>query len=203
MLQKWVNKKYLNDRELSKISSNFKKAKPYPNFSLDDFFNKNKLSELKKAILKEKFEKIGRDLFSLSHTKDLAYSKNPAINEFYNLISSKGFIGLIKKLTDEKLSGRIDMQSHIMGQGDYLLFHDDELEGRKTAYVVYLSALNAEDGGRLQLYDIKKPINPVKNITPKFNSFACFKVSRKSLHTVEEIMQGKNRLTIGGWFYGN
>ena len=95
------------------------------------------------------------------------------------------------------------MQSHIMVQGDYLLFHDDVVEGRSIAYIVYLTDLSPKDGGALRLYDIKKPLNPAKHIYPKFNTFACFKVSSKSLHDVEEIKSKKQRLTIGGWFYGN
>ena len=203
MLLEWINKKYLNERKISEINKLFLKSKPYPNFALADFFNENKLLKIKKAVLKEKFERIEKDLFSLSHTKDLISSRNKTINEFYKFLSSQEFIDLMKKLTSEKLSLKIDIQSHIMEQGDYLLFHDDKLEGRKIAYIVYLSKLGAKDGGRLQLYVIKNPIKPIKSIKPIFNSFACFKVSRKSLHTVEEIMSEKKRLTIGGWFYGN
>ena len=109
----------------------------------------------------------------------------------------------MEKLTNQKLSQKIDMQSHRMAQGDYLLFHDDVVEGRSTAYIAYLNDLRQEDGGALRLYGIKKPLNSVKQIHPKFNSFACFKVSGKSLHDVEEIKSKKQRLTIGGWFYGN
>ena len=240
MLKKWINKKYLNEKKIKNINKIFLKAKPYPNFVLNDFFNKKRLSSLKKEILKEKFEKVEKDLFSLSHTCDLISSDNIMIKEFYSLLFSKEFISLMEKLTNEKLSQKIDMseierrhtlaigyktsrrfpsmlkntpnnlvrsvfdmQSHGMAQGDYLLFHDDVVEGRSIAYIVYLADLSAEDGGALRLYDIKKPLNPIKKINPGFNTFACFKVSSKSMHDVEEVKSNKQRLTIGGWFYGN
>ena len=76
MLKEWLNPKYLNEKEINKIRSNFLKSKPYPNFALADFFNANKISKLKAEVLKEKYEKIEKDLFSLSHTKDLASSSN-------------------------------------------------------------------------------------------------------------------------------
>ena len=95
------------------------------------------------------------------------------------------------------------MQSHKMVQGDYLLFHDDVVEGRKIAYITYLSDLSEADGGALRLYNIKKPLRPIKKIYPRVNSFACFNVSEKSLHDVEEVKSKKQRLTIGGWFMGN
>ena len=202
MLKGWINAKYLDEKEIDKIRINFLKSKPYPNLALGNFFNENKLSRLKRELSKEKYEKIGKDLFSLSHTKDLISSDNAAIREFYALLSSNDFISLMEKLTGERLSEKIDMQSHSMVNGDYLLLHDDVVEGRGIAYIVYLSDLGEDDGGSLRMYDIKNPSSPVENIHPKFNSFACFKVSEKSLHDVEEVKSKKQRLTIGGWFYG-
>ena len=202
MLKGWINAKYLDEKEIDKIRINFLKSKPFPNLALGNFFNENKLSRLKRELSKEKYEKIGKDLFSLSHTKDLISSDNAAIREFYALLSSNDFISLMEKLTGERLSEKIDMQSHSMVNGDYLLLHDDVVEGRGIAYIVYLSDLGEDDGGSLRMYDIKNPSSPVENIHPKFNSFACFKVSEKSLHDVEEVKSKKQRLTIGGWFYG-
>ena len=126
MLHEWINKRYLNERNINKINRLFLKSKPYPNFVLNNFFNENKLSKVKKAVLKEKFGRIEKDLFSLSHTKDLA-SSSKHVNEFYKFLSSKEFIELMGQLTNENLSQKIDMQSHTMVQGNYLLFHDDEL----------------------------------------------------------------------------
>ena len=203
MLNQWINNKYLEEEEINRVRNNFLKSKPYSNFNLQNFFNKSKLAKLKNGALKEKYELVDKDLFTLSHTNDLITSKNPVIKEFYKLLSSKDFISLMEKITGENLSNKIDMQSHSMTHGHYLLFHDDVVDGRKIAYIVYLADFNANDGGALRLYDIKKPLNPLKKIYPKFNSFACFKVSSKSLHDVEEIKSKKQRLTIGGWFYGD
>src|SRR3989338_8461548 len=183
MLADWVNPKYLEEKEADKIAANFNKAEPYPNFSLPNFFDKNELMKLKNEVLKEKYELADRDLFTLSHTGDLISSDNPAIKEFYDLLSSNEFIHLMEKLTGERLSQKIDMQSHSMTAGDYLLFHDDVVEGRKIAYIAYLAKdFEEKDGGRLQLFDVKNSRNPIISIIPKFCSFAGFKVSEKSVH---------------------
>ena len=203
MLKGFVNRKYLSKVAVNKIRDGFKKSKPYPHFVLDGFFDEAMIKSIKNALIKEEYEKVEKDLFSLSHTKDLVSSKNSEVKKLHSLLCSKEFIILMEKLTGLKLANKIDMQSHKMVQGDYLLFHDDELEGRKIAYIVYLSDFKQSDGGKLRLYDIKKPINPVSEIMPKFNRFACFKVSKKSLHDVEEVKTSKQRLTIGGWVYGN
>ena len=202
MLNEWINPIYSDKKRINEIKNNFKASKPYPNFALSAFFNSSRLLKLRNEIIQEKFEKIEKDLFSLSHTKDLASSENKAIRDFHSFLSSKEFVLFMENLTGEKLSCRIDMQSHIMEQGDYLLFHDDVVEGRSIAYIIYLETLNTRDGGKLRLYDVKKPLHPVKEIVPTFNTFACFKVSSKSLHDVEEVKSKKQRLTIGGWFYG-
>lgn len=199
----WLNPNYLSNKEISKIRNNFLKSKPYLNFALNDFFNKNKLLNLRKEILKEKFQKQDKDLFSFSNTKELKFSNNMLVREFYDFLSSSEFLGLMSKLTNEKSLRHIDMHAHLFRQGDYLLFHDDVVEGRVIAYIIYLSDLNPNDGGALRLYDANRPLNPVKRINPKFNTFACFKVSSKSMHDVEEVRSEKQRLTIGGWFYGN
>ena len=203
ILSGWINEKYLNESNIKKINKNFLKSKPYPNYALKDFFNKNKLLRLKNEVQKEKFEKIEKDLFSLAHTGDLASSQDSFIKELYSLLSSKELASLMQKLTGQTLSSKIDMQSHLMVEGDYLLFHDDVVGGRKIAYIIYLESLKPSDGGSLRLYDIRNPLNPITRITPTFGTFACFKVSSKSLHDVEEIKSSKKRLTIGGWFYGN
>src|SRR3989344_8467267 len=121
MLKGWINAKYFDKRNIDKIRLIFRKSKPFPNFALERFFNENKLSRLKRELRKEKYEKIDKDLFSLSHTKDLISSYNKLIKEFYSLLSSKEFIHLMESLTGEKLSNKIDMQSHSMLNGDYLL----------------------------------------------------------------------------------
>ena len=135
MLKEWINPEYLNKKEINNVRINFLKSKPYPNFNLPNFFNKNKLTKLRNEILKEKYELVDKDLFTLSHTKDLVSSDSQVIKEFYKLLSSNEFISLMEKLTGEKLSEKIDMQSHSMIQGNYLLFHDDVIEGRKIAYI--------------------------------------------------------------------
>lgn len=202
-IRRWINEKYLNPKEAAKIRKRFEKSMPFANFMLPDFFRREGILKLRRELLRENFTAVDKDLFSFRHTKDLRYSKCEVINEFCSLFSSPGFIALMKSLTGKKLSGKIDMQSHKLLQGDYLLMHDDLTGRRSIAYIVYLSSLEVKDGGRLRLYEAKNPMHPAKFIQPKFNSFACFKVSNKSLHDVEEVKSAKERLTIGGWFYGN
>ena len=94
----------------------------------------------------------------------------------------------------------------IYSECDYLLCHDDELEGRKIAYVLNLSrGFTKRSGGALALLDHDahgKPRKVAKRITPRWNTLVLFTVSPVSHHTVEEVLEDRERLTIGGWFHG-
>lgn len=203
MLLDYINDKYLRENYIRKLHESFKAGKPFPNLVLSNFFNQAKLIQFKKAVVKEQFRREDVDLFSFSHTDELFASKNPRANGFYHFFSSPEFFNLVGKITTDGNFKMADMHAHLYGNGDYLLYHDDVVEGRKVAYILNLSqGFTRKDGGALQLVDIKKPEKPVHIIVPRFNTFVLFEVSRKSLHSVEEVKSDKKRLSIGGWFYG-
>lgn len=71
---------------------------------------------------------------------------------------------------------------------DFLLCHDDELESRRIAFILYLSKdWKREYGGNLDLFSATKDVHPdkvVKSLVPEFNKFAFFEVDAKSFHQV-------------------
>ena len=89
-----------------------------------------------------------------------------------------------------------------------LLCHDDELEGRRIAFILYLSeeSWTEEDGGLLELFTTDKDGNPgvvEQRLVPNTNSLVMFEVSPVSFHAVSEVMSAsKTRLSVGGWFRG-
>ncbi|XP_041379271.1 LOW QUALITY PROTEIN: prolyl 3-hydroxylase OGFOD1-like [Gigantopelta aegis] len=119
-----------------------------------------------------------------------------------------------EKLTGIDLSECIDMTCSKYEYADTLLCHDDELEGRRVAFIYYLTdpTWSHEDGGRhidlmtLDLYntdDHGQPSDIAQSIIPQWNSFAFFEVNPVSFHQVSEILSAdKVRLSINGWFHG-
>ena len=72
---------------------------------------------------------------------------------------------------------------------DVLLCHDDELEGRRVAYILYLvdEDWNSEDGGGLDLFNVDSNGQPDKitaTVQPEWNSLAFFAVTPTSFHQV-------------------
>lgn len=72
---------------------------------------------------------------------------------------------------------------------DVLLCHDDELDGRRIAYILYLvdEDWSSSDGGNLDLFDVDENNQPrcvAASVTPAWNSFGFFAVTTKSFHQV-------------------
>ncbi|XP_035754624.1 prolyl 3-hydroxylase OGFOD1 isoform X2 [Egretta garzetta] len=90
---------------------------------------------------------------------------------------------------------------------DVLLCHDDELEGRRIAFILYLvPPWEKSDGGTLDLYSADEHFRPqqiVKSLVPSWNTLVFFEVSPVSFHQVSEVLsEEKCRLSVSGWFHG-
>ena len=192
---KWISPKYLKGAKSIE--------KPFLHFVLKDFFVKNKIEAVRKALLQHNFEQKNADLFSFQQTQEIKQTDDLILQEFYKFFGSGEFRDYVGRLTKTKLKS-IDMSGFIYSSGDYLLPHDDRLETRKVAYVVNLSKdFTKKDGGALDLFTTKKnhPQKIAKSYTPAFNTLFLFKVTRKSFHQVNEVLSNKKRLTLTGWFH--
>jgi len=203
MITNWINKKVISDAESMK--KKFIEGKPFAHLQIKNFLNADKLEKLSKAIKKESFEEKDSDLFSFKQTQDLHYSRDKTIKNFVEMLETDEFSNLMVKITGMKLkSGALDLFGSLYEDTDYLLCHDDQLEDRKVAYILYLGEdFKESDGGSLALLDDDKgkPGKISKKYYPEFNSLAFFEVSKKSWHLVEEVRSKKKRYAIGGWLH--
>lgn len=107
------------------------------------------------------------------------------------------------------LTKDVALSAAIYEATDRLLCHDDELEGRRIAFILYLvpEDWNEQDAGHLDLFnvdpDTAQPCSIAKSLLPKWNTFNFFEVSEKSYHQVREVLsKDKKRVSISGWFHG-
>ena len=192
----WVNGVY--QKNIAGLRKQFAANKPFPHLVLGNFFTK-KIMAVEDSLLKQSFAEQNSDLFQFQQTDDVSKLNNSVLREFHSFFSSRVFLSFISQVTNKKLKS-IDMSGFIYDDTDYLLPHDDRLDGRKIAYIVNLSRnFTKGDGGALQLFKGKKV---VKSIVPTYNAFTIFEVSSKSLHQVEEVKSNKQRLSFAGWFHG-
>lgn len=200
---KWVHPEYIDTPAMKTLSNAFPHAKPFPHMVLRDFFSLVRIKRVREELLKQSFELKQSDLFRFHQTADISTSSNPVLQEFYQFFNSKEFCSYISAITRTKVT-RADMSGFIYSSTDYLLPHDDRLEGRKIAYVVNLSqGLTKKDGCALSFFAAKnnRPTKIVQSFPPTHNTLFLFKVSPKSFHQVDEVLSDKKRLTLAGWFY--
>lgn len=197
----WIN----NNLESGKFVDKFGKAKPFPHIVIRNFLNEAVAERLLGELKQEKFTFKDSDLFQLNQTDDLKFTKSRLLKEFYDYARSKEFAKIMSQITGLKLSpGALDLAGSLYKSGNYLLCHDDRVEDRKLAYIIYLSkGFEEKDGARFVLFDNKKgkPNTEVKKYIPEWNSLLIFEVSDISFHSVEENFSDKDRYAIGGWLH--
>ena len=178
-------------------------SKPFKHILIENFLDDKDAKKILNELKKEKLELKESDLFKFKQTNDLKFSRNLILKNFYRFISDRKFIKFIEENFRKKLSLKIDLSGTLYENTDYLLPHDDGLESRKIAYIYYLSNLNKTDGGELVFYNSKNniPLKISKRSFPKFNSIILFEVSKKSFHSVSEVLKNKKRYSITGWLY--
>lgn len=200
-LGRWVNEYYLEPEVIEGKRREFKKARPFPHLELKNFLLEDKAELIMHGLATERFFEKQADLFSMKQTNDLASSNSESLLEVRRFLMSKPFVSLLRELTGLKLkTGKIDLHGSLYESTDFLLCHDDRLEGRKLAFLHYLSDFKLEDGGALALKN--ENLDTTRRILPKYNTFAFFEVSPTSYHEVEEVIADKQRVAIGGWYHG-
>jgi Rps23 Pro-64 3,4-dihydroxylase Tpa1-like proline 4-hydroxylase len=196
-----INSSHLTDEAKKEFSTTFLESKPFPHLVIDEFLSPEDAEELFDKLLKESFYGKRSDLFSLKQTENLNESKSEAMKKLCSFLSGE-FKKFMSEITEQKYGSNVDVHGTLYQDTDYLLPHDDQLEGRRLAYLIYLTDVPTENGGELHLYDNKngKPTDIVKSISPQHNRLAIFLVSETSFHQVEEVIES-DRLAIGGWLH--
>ena len=200
MLTEWINQEHTKNAQA--IAQEYQEAQPFEHVQLANFLQEEKFEELVHALSNLQFEHKENDLFSLAQTPDLQSVNNNTIQEFIEFMNSKELRDWFTQVTGvETNPGELDVFGAIYQDTDYLLPHDDQLEDRKIAWILYLTTLRPEEGGALALYtdDEGMPDKKTKAYQPIANSIAFFTVSETSWHEVEEVTADTSRVSIGGW----
>uniref|UniRef100_A0A8C8VE04 Prolyl 3-hydroxylase OGFOD1 n=1 Tax=Pelusios castaneus TaxID=367368 RepID=A0A8C8VE04_9SAUR len=164
------------------------------------------LDGLQKELLSLDFHEKCNDLYKFKQSDDLKKRKEPHISALRKVLFEE-FREWLSAVTQVELEPTIDLSCAKYEYTDALLCHDDELEGRRIAFILYLvPPWEKSDGGTLDLYSTDSHFQPqqvVKSLVPSWNSLAFFEVSPVSFHQVSEVLtEGKCRLSVSGWFHG-
>ena len=202
----WVRRSYLDHDYVARLHARYIRAEPFHHIVLRDLIIPSRYTQLRRALSKQRFARKEADLFSFSQTADLLLTEDPIIKEFVALLRSSEFNDFVRRITGVRLRrGAVDASGHRYARCDHLLCHDDRMDGRRIAYVLHFSTLDRADGGAFALFAhdlVGRPTRMLRRVAPCENSLVLFTVSRTSHHQVDEVLSGKNRLTIAGWFHG-
>ena len=188
-----------NANKLPKI-----KLHPFPHVIVKDFLDSATLDLAIDALAGLEYDFKESDLFSYWASIDLTDINHPAINILRNDIGDVTWRKKIAKSFKVKQFSSIDLAAYVYGQGDFLLPHDDQVEGRIIAYSLHLTPeITEETGGALNIFKANKEGKSklVDSILPEYNSLILFEVSDHSWHQVSEITSDIQRLTLTGWYY--
>ncbi|XP_059099448.1 prolyl 3-hydroxylase OGFOD1-like [Tigriopus californicus] len=169
---------------------------------------KSLLEDLTQELNDLQMTEKNNDLYKFHQSGDLKAEKQEMIQKFIHFLQTR-VKEFLKEVTQIEFSQEIDLFCAKYNYTDYLLCHDDELEGRRIAFIWYLvpPSWKEKDGGALDLFQTQANGDPgevVKSLTPTHNSFVFFEVTPKSFHQVNEVLtQDKTRLSVGGWFHGS
>ncbi|OQR67131.1 2-oxoglutarate and iron-dependent oxygenase domain-containing protein 1-like [Tropilaelaps mercedesae] len=166
------------------------------------------IEELADELFDLELNAKNNDLYKFHQSGDMFSCDTPAI-----LGITKAFRDTLrpwlKKVTGIELNDEISMSYSKYAYTDVLLCHDDELEGRRIAYIYYLVSPTwcEADGGALDLFNIDpktgEPAHIEKSLLPKRNRFVFFEVTPASFHQVAEVItEDKIRHSLVGWFNG-
>ncbi|KAG5457161.1 MAG: Oxoglutarate and iron-dependent oxygenase degradation C-term-domain-containing protein, partial [Olpidium bornovanus] len=168
------------------------------------------------GLLRDVFdaEFLRNDLYEFYQSEDLRLVEAGPLALLREAIYSPEFVAMFAALTGLELNDTVDLSAHRYPDKGCLLCHDDDIgnqtEGRRIAFILYLveEDWSEKDGGRLDLFDKlraddnNQPRHVARSIVPAFNSLAFFAVGDTSYHQVSEVMGGRERLSVSGWFHG-
>ncbi|XP_061737449.1 prolyl 3-hydroxylase OGFOD1 [Nerophis ophidion] len=166
----------------------------------------NFLKNLQRELLTLNFHTKSNDLYKFKQSDDLRKRTEPHISGIRSALFGQ-FRLWLEEVLGVKLEPTVDISCAKYEYTDVLLCHDDELEGRRVAFILYLvPQWQSSDGGSLDLYTTDRhyqPLSVAKSLVPSWNTLVLFEVSPVSFHQVSEVLsEDKCRLSISGWFHG-
>ncbi|NXJ12702.1 OGFD1 hydroxylase, partial [Odontophorus gujanensis] len=155
------------------------------------------------------FRERRNDLLSLRQSEELGARPEPHVSALRQALSGALRVWL-EAVTHIELEPSIDISCVKYESTDVLLCHDDELEGRRIAFILYLvPPWEKSDGGTLDLFSTDDHFQPqqiIKSLMPSWNTLVFFEVSPLTcclMFQVSEILsEEKCRLSVSGWFHG-
>uniref|UniRef100_A0A672I4M0 2-oxoglutarate and iron-dependent oxygenase domain containing 1 n=1 Tax=Salarias fasciatus TaxID=181472 RepID=A0A672I4M0_SALFA len=169
---------------------------PFPHCIIKNFLSSEVFVEnLQKELLGLDFHEKSNDLYKFKQSDDLKKRTEPHIAGLREGLFGR-FRSWLGEVLGVELEPTVDISCARYEHTDVLLCHDDELEGRRVAFILYLvPPWQSSDGGTLDLYSINSNFQPqsiVKSLVPSWNTLVLFEVSPVSFHQETVLLEWVN-----------
>ena len=225
----------LDASAVSALRRSFSSALPFPHVVVPSFlhplFAHHLLSEVRHCV---EYSERCTDLYEFHQSSDLKAATSPLLVRLREELYGERFRKWMGEVSGgvelSGLSHSVSMSCAVYADTHHLLCHDDRLQGRRVAYILYLVPEDWEerDGGQLDLFACDgarqlqtqqhRPHQPhpqqprssrasTTSLLPRWNSFVAFQVSPSSFHAVREVttrptaQPPRVRVSISGWFH--
>ncbi|KAM4630071.1 prolyl 3-hydroxylase OGFOD1 isoform 2-T2 [Polymixia lowei] len=169
---------------------------PFPHCIIQNFISSETFTEnLQRELLDLNFHEKSNDLYKFKQSDDLRKRTEPHISGLRAALFGR-FRSWLGDVLDVDLEPTVDISCAKYQYTDVLLCHDDELEGRRIAFILYLvPPWQSSDGGTLDLYTTDES---------KRRSSRDDRLRARSvvLQVAEVLSEDKCRLSLSGWFHG-
>lgn len=189
-------------------------ALPFSLYMIENFIQATQFERLRCCLAGLPYVNRASDLYEFDQTPlDLKFmSQQPLIQELCDALYSDFFIEFLQSVLSIpfRLSRKkIDISAQRYSNGDFLLCHDDQLDSRRIALMIYFTSgpWDSAMGGLLERLDTDFEGRPVHHgaavSSPTSNMAAFFEVTGYSFHQVT-LVKGADafpRLSITCWFH--
>ena len=149
------------------------KLRPFPHVVVKNFLDPPTLDLAIDALAGLEYDFKESDLFSYWASIELTDVNHPAINILRDDLGDQTWRKKVAESFKIKKLSSIDMAAYVYGLGDFLLPHDDQVEGRIIAYSLHLTPeITDETGGALNIFKADKDGKSelVDSLIPEYNS---------------------------------
>uniref|UniRef100_A0AAR2M2P1 Prolyl 4-hydroxylase alpha subunit domain-containing protein n=1 Tax=Pygocentrus nattereri TaxID=42514 RepID=A0AAR2M2P1_PYGNA len=169
---------------------------PFRHCRIQNFIHSQGFAQnLRDELLQLSFHNKSNDLYKFKQSEDLKRRKEHHISQMRSLIFVQ-FRSWLAEVLGVDLEPTVDISCAKYEHTDVLLCHDDELEGRRVAFILYLvPSWDLSDGGTLDLYSTDEhyqPVNIAKSLLPSWNTLMFFEVSPVSFHQENVLFEWVN-----------
>eukprot|EP00484_Ammonia_sp_Unknown_P020066 CAMPEP_0197030876 /NCGR_PEP_ID=MMETSP1384-20130603/10011_1 /TAXON_ID=29189 /ORGANISM="Ammonia sp." /LENGTH=595 /DNA_ID=CAMNT_0042460305 /DNA_START=18 /DNA_END=1805 /DNA_ORIENTATION=- len=152
-----LNASLFKPAKIESFKKDFNKASPFPYIRIPSFLRSDFITKLEQSLDENiTFAETDNDLYHFFQSYGLEESpQKSAIQDLIHTLYSASFRDFLFQITGKKVSAKPDLFASCYTDTSYLLCHDDQVEDRCIAFILYLvpSDWNKTDGGALNIYD--------------------------------------------------